>query len=83
MDAQAGGVHERVRVGRECCAALLHGAPSGDPAAVLGSVDALKLRSPMTLFQHADPTDRVVGAVLERFYGGVADTATGRLLRQP
>jgi len=68
---------------RECCEALLHGAPSGDPVAVLGSVDALKLRSSMTLFRHADPTEAVFGAVLERFYGGVADAATDRLLPQP
>jgi uncharacterized protein (DUF1810 family) len=65
---------------REGCAALLEGARTADPADVLGAVDALKLRSSMTLFARADPSEPVFGTVLQRFYGGVADAATDRLL---
>ena len=47
-----------------------------DPVRVLGSVDALKLRSSMTLFEAAAPDERVFGEVLERFYDGERDAAT-------
>ena len=50
-----------------------------DPVAVLGSVDALKLRSSMTLFAAAGE-DPVFPAVLDRFYGGEQDPATVELL---
>ena len=53
----------------ECCRALLD---LGDVSAeqVLGGVDAMKLRSSMTLFAHADPGEQVFADVLERFYDG-------------
>jgi len=47
---------------------------------VLGSVDAMKLRSSMTLFARADPYERVFPAVLDRFFDGVPDERTIRLL---
>jgi uncharacterized protein (DUF1810 family) len=50
--------------------------PGSDPAAVLGPVDALKLRSSMTLFARADPAEPVFAAVLDRYYGGAEDEAT-------
>ena len=43
---------------------------------VLGSVDALKLRSSMTLFEAATPDEPVFGEVLGRCYGGRRDEAT-------
>jgi uncharacterized protein (DUF1810 family) len=65
----------------ECCDALLAGAPAGgSAAAVLGPVDALKLRSSMTLFDRADPAQPRFAAVLARFYDGVGDATTVRLL---
>jgi len=51
-----------------------------DPAAIFGSVDALKLRSSMTLFSSADPTTTCFGRVLERLYGGERDVRTEALL---
>jgi uncharacterized protein (DUF1810 family) len=48
---------------------------------VFGPVDAVKLRSSMTLFLRAVPTEPVFGAVLERYFGGQPDPATDRLLR--
>jgi uncharacterized protein (DUF1810 family) len=47
-----------------------------DPVAVLGSIDALKLRSSMTLFAHAEPDQPVFAAVLAQYYGGTEDDAT-------
>ena len=59
----------------ECTRALVELAGS-DPVAVLGSVDAQKLRSSMTLFAHADPDQPVFRAVLDRYFGGRGDEAT-------
>ena len=47
-----------------------------DPAAVLGSTDAMKLRSSMTLFAAAGPDEPVFTAVLDQYFGGAHDTAT-------
>jgi uncharacterized protein (DUF1810 family) len=65
----------------ECCAALLKLDPSADAAAVLGGIDALKLRSSMTLFALAAPDEPVFTQVLERYYDGHRDAATERILR--
>ena len=59
----------------ECAQALLD-LPGDDAAAVLGPVDAMKLRSSMTLFAHADPGQPVFRAVLERYFAGQEDEAT-------
>ena len=58
-----------------CVDALLE-QPSSDAAHVLGGIDAVKLRSSMTLFAAADPAEPRFRQVLDRFYGGVADEAT-------
>ncbi len=64
---------------RESAQALLD-LPGGDPVAVLGGVDAQKLRSSMTLFAHADPAEPLFRGVLDRFFSGAEDEATtGRL----
>ena len=60
---------------REAAAALL-GVEGRSAEAIFGGVDALKLRSSMTLFARADPGEPVFGAVLDRFYDGEPDTAT-------
>jgi uncharacterized protein (DUF1810 family) len=63
------------------CARLLLEAPAGRSAEdILGSVDAVKLGSSMTLFQRAAPEDPLFRQVLERFHGGLADPATDALL---
>jgi uncharacterized protein (DUF1810 family) len=46
-----------------------------DPAAVLGSVDAQKLRSSMTLFA-AVSDEPVFGSVLDQYFSGVRDEQT-------
>lgn len=48
---------------------------------ILGHVDALKLRSSMTLFQAADPGEPLFAAALRAFYDGVPDPRTLALLK--
>ena len=49
------------------------GRPAGRTAEqVFGEVDALKLRSSMTLFMHAAPGEPVFRQVLDRYFGGDA-----------
>lgn len=47
---------------------------------ICGSVDAMKLRSSMTLFARADPEGRLYQAVLDRYFRGLADEATNARL---
>ena len=64
---------------RECVDAVL--ATSGATAdQIFGSLDAMKVRSSMTLFHRAAPDEPLFVEVLERFYGGVADAATDSML---
>ncbi len=64
---------------RECAQALA-AHPGTDPVAVLGPVDALKLRSSMTLFARVAPDEPVFREVLEHYYDGADDPATLSLL---
>ena len=63
------------------CAAIVAAVPDRSAEEVLGGIDAVKLRSSMTLFLRADPARPVWTQVLDRYYGGAADEATDRLLR--
>jgi uncharacterized protein (DUF1810 family) len=63
----------------ECARALL-GHEDRSAAEILGEIDAVKLRSSMTLFAAADPREPVFAEVLDRFYAGARDAATERLL---
>lgn len=47
---------------------------------IFGSVDAMKFRSSMTLFEAAADSSEPFAAALEAFYEGERDTATLRLL---
>ncbi len=64
---------------RECVSALL-GVSGRSAREVLGGIDAIKLRSSMTLFAHAAPEEPLFGQVLERYYAGSADAETERRL---
>jgi uncharacterized protein (DUF1810 family) len=64
---------------RECAEALL-AAGERDPVAILGPIDALKLRSSMTLFLRAAPDEPRFAEVLARFYDSVPDPETDALL---
>ena len=62
------------------CARALTDLDTADPERVFGPVDAMKLRSSMTLFAHAAPDQPVFRAVLDHWFDGTEDDATvGRL----
>ncbi len=49
---------------------------TNDADRVLGPVDAMKLRSSMTLFAHAAPEEPVFRQVLDQYFDGTDDDAT-------
>lgn len=65
---------------RECVEAL-QDLPTNDAQAVFGSIDAIKLRSSLTLFDHAAPS-ALFSATLDRWFDGQRDSATLDLLAQ-
>jgi uncharacterized protein (DUF1810 family) len=62
-------------------AGIVADAPSRTADQVFGDVDAQKLRSSMTLFVRAAPAEPAFTRVLQKFFGGLPDSATDRLLR--
>jgi uncharacterized protein (DUF1810 family) len=54
--------------------------PTRDPASILGELDAMKLRSSMTLFSHVEDAAPVFSRMLTEFYSGQGDDATARAL---
>ena len=54
--------------------------PDNDAEKVMGYVDALKLKSSMTLFHRADPSCKLFSAVLKKYYNGEEDWKTLSLL---
>jgi uncharacterized protein (DUF1810 family) len=65
---------------RACARALLDLDRGEDAVGVLGPVDALKLRSSMTLFAAAAPEETAFEEVLGRYFAGAGDEATLALL---
>ncbi|OJH40167.1 DUF1810 domain-containing protein [Cystobacter ferrugineus] len=61
------------------CARVVAGTSAPSAEAIFGDIDAQKLRSSMTLFLRADPSQPVFQRVLDAFFGGKADEATDRL----
>jgi uncharacterized protein (DUF1810 family) len=68
---------------RECARTLLEQRDRSAEAILGSSLDAMKVRSSMTLFHRADPDEPLFVAVLDRLYGGVPDARTDELLRPP
>ena len=64
---------------RECAQALADG-PARSAVDVLGEIDAVKLRSSMTLFARAAPDEPLFATVLDRFFAGEPDPETERRL---
>lgn len=62
------------------CAGLVLAIDGRTAEQVFGGIDAMKLRSSMTLFQRAAPDEVMFARVLERYFGGVPDPATDRLI---
>lgn len=53
-----------------------------DAESVFGYLDAMKVRSSMTLFKHADEGCEIWSAVLEKFFGGQEDWRTLSLIEK-
>jgi uncharacterized protein (DUF1810 family) len=49
---------------------------------IFGAIDAMKLRSSMTLFALADPDNLVFQDVLNRYFAGIPDSATEAILER-
>jgi uncharacterized protein (DUF1810 family) len=58
------------------CATILTGVTGCTAEQILGEVDALKLRSSITLFMHAAPGEPVFRQILDQYFGGEPDSAT-------
>jgi uncharacterized protein (DUF1810 family) len=58
------------------CAVILADGPDRTAEQIFGEVDALKLRSSMTLFMHAAAGEPVFRRLLDRYFDGEADSAT-------
>jgi uncharacterized protein (DUF1810 family) len=76
-EAQAYLAHQVLGPRLAECARILNAAAEGTSAAeILGPVDAMKLRSSMTLFAAAVPEWPTFADVLSRFFDGQPDQAT-------
>lgn len=75
--AEAVAYSDHALLGRRLrtCVEALQDLPSSDAASVFGEVDAVKLRSSLTLFE-AVSGDPVFGAALDRWFDGSRDDAT-------
>jgi uncharacterized protein (DUF1810 family) len=58
------------------CAGIVAQTRGGTMEDVFGPVDAMKLRSSMTLFMRAAPEEPLFRSVLERHFAGLPDAAT-------
>jgi uncharacterized protein (DUF1810 family) len=62
------------------CARIVAGTDGRTAEEIFGGIDAMKLRSSMTLFHRAAPDEPVFVEVLDRFFGGEPDPETDRRL---
>lgn len=65
------------------CVAALNRHPGQSATDILGSIDALKLHSCLSLFLQAAPGGEPFQSAIDRFFGGTLDAATLRLLAVP
>ena len=79
-EAQAYLAHPVLGARLRECAGVLMETRGRTAEQVFGSLDAMKVRSCMTLFHRAAPSEALFVDVLDRYYGGVADPATDALL---
>ena len=79
-EAQAYARHQVLGARLVECSRALTDLVSTDAELVMGEIDALKLRSSMTLFDFAWPDEPVFAQVLEQFFNGQRDERTERLI---
>lgn len=75
-EAQAYAMHPLLGVRLRQCCGLLMAVQGRTALQIFGPIDALKLRSCLTLFERATPDEPLFGQLLDRFYGGERDAAT-------
>ncbi|WP_338068049.1 DUF1810 domain-containing protein [Croceicoccus ponticola] len=63
-----------------CCAAMMNWAGRRTAADILGPVDAMKLKSSMTLFEQVAAEPKPFADILANFYDGTRDETTLSLL---
>ena len=63
------------------CAGLVLAVQGRSALQIFGAIDEMKLRSCMTLFAQVAPREPVFARVLDRYFGGQADSLTLELLR--
>jgi uncharacterized protein (DUF1810 family) len=62
------------------CTSVVAQTPGRTAEQIFGDIDAMKLRSSMTLFLRADPGEPLFARVLEQYFDGSPDPATDDLL---
>ncbi|MGO4193317.1 DUF1810 domain-containing protein [Arthrobacter sp. YAF17] len=65
------------------CAGVVAGLEGSTAGQIFGGIDERKLHSSMTLFLRADPQQSMFGTVLTKYFAGLPDAATDRLLAGP
>jgi uncharacterized protein (DUF1810 family) len=78
-EAKAYAAHPTLGARLRHCVAALMTLPSPDPDRIFGPIDAMKLRSSLTLFVRAVPDEPAFRAALDRYFGA-PDPATDRVL---
>jgi uncharacterized protein (DUF1810 family) len=78
-EARAYLAHAELGPRLRLCVEALRDLDAESPEAIFGAVDAMKLRSSLTLFLEASG-ERPFAAALDRWFGGRKDEATLRLL---
>jgi len=79
-EAQAYLAHPILGARLHECIKALQLLPPTSAEEVFGSLDAMKVRSSLTLFAEADPGDAIVAAALDRWFDGRRDDTTLELL---
>ncbi len=79
-EAQAYLAHEVLGPRLVECARIVRDLAAPSAEDIFGGIDAMKLRSSMTLFARANPQNPLFGEVLDVYFGGVSDDATARLI---
>jgi uncharacterized protein (DUF1810 family) len=79
-EAQAYLAHPVLGPRLVACAEILMTLSGRSAEAIFGSVDAMKLRSSMTLFARAAPDNAVFAEVVRKYFEGRFDELTDRLL---
>jgi uncharacterized protein (DUF1810 family) len=75
-EAQAYAEHLLLGARLRQCGGLLLAVQGRSALQIFGSIDALKLRSCLTLFERAAPHEPLWGQLLDKFYAGERDPAT-------